>query len=63
MRKIAIVGAGNVGIAAAKALLESPDMELCGFIRRKSAPVPDFEKIPVEKNILDRKSTRLNSSH
>ena len=43
MRKIAIIGAGNVGIAAAKALLESPDMELCGFIRRKSAPVPDFE--------------------
>ena len=53
MRKIAIVGAGNVGIAAAKALLESPDMELCGFIRRKSAPVPDFEKIPIEKNIFD----------
>ena len=53
MRKIAIIGAGNVGIAAAKALLETPDMELCGFIRRKSAPVPDFEKIPIEKNIFD----------
>ena len=53
MRKIAIIGAGNVGIAAAKALLESPDMELCGFIRRKSAPVTDFEKIPVGKNIFD----------
>ncbi|MBQ2302085.1 MAG: diaminopimelate dehydrogenase [Oscillospiraceae bacterium] len=53
MRKIAIIGAGNVGIAAAKALLESPDMELCGFIRRGGETVPDFEKIPVEKNIFD----------
>ena len=53
MRKIAIIGAGNVGIAAAKALLESPDMELCGFIRRKAEPVSGFEDIPVAKSVFE----------
>lgn len=53
MKKIAIIGAGNIGIAAAEALLESPDMELCGFIRRNAKPVPGFEKIPVAESIFD----------
>ena len=53
MRKIAIIGAGNVGKAAAKAVLVSPDMELCGFIRRGEEPVLGFEKINVAQNIFD----------
>ncbi len=53
MRKVAIVGAGNVGKAAAKAVLESPDMEFCGFVRRGGEIVPGFEKIPVAKSISD----------
>ena len=35
MKNVAVMGAGNVGIYAAKAVLESEDMRLCGFIRRK----------------------------
>ena len=53
MRKIAIIGAGNVGIAAAKAVLESPEMELCGFIRRKTEAVSGFENIPVAKSVSE----------
>ena len=53
MKKIAIIGAGNIGKAAAKALLESPDFELCGFVRREEKAVSDFEKIPVVKSVFD----------
>ena len=53
MRKVAIVGAGNVGKAAAKAVLESSDMKLCGFVRMGGETVPDFEKINVAQNIFD----------
>ena len=53
MKKIAIIGAGNVGIAAAKALLEAPDMELCGFVRREEKTVPGFENVPVAKNVFE----------
>ncbi|MBE6900490.1 MAG: diaminopimelate dehydrogenase [Ruminococcaceae bacterium] len=52
MKKIIVVGAGNIGKAAAKALLESPDFELCGFVRQKSEPVTGFEKIPVAENVF-----------
>ena len=53
MKKIAIIGAGNVGKAAAKAVMQSPDMELCGFIRRNGEPVAGFEKIPAAKSVFD----------
>ena len=53
MRKIAIIGAGNIGISAAKALLESSDMELCGFVRRMPESVSGFEKIPVAESVFD----------
>ena len=53
MRKIAIIGTGNVGVAAAKAVLESSDMELCGFVRRKAEQVLGFENISVVKSIFD----------
>ncbi len=52
MRKIAIIGAGNVGIAAAKAVLHSADMELCGFVRRKAETVSEFENIPVAESVF-----------
>ena len=52
MRKIVIIGAGNVGTAAAKAVVKSPDMELCGFVCRKEETVPGFEKIPVSKSVF-----------
>ncbi len=51
MKNIVIVGAGNVGLAAAKAVQLAPDMELCGFIRRKALPVPGFENIPVAESL------------
>ena len=53
MRKIAIIGTGNVGVAAAKAVLESSDMELCGFVRREEKTVPGFENVPVAKNVFE----------
>ena len=53
MRKIAVIGAGNVGMAAAKAVFESPDMELCGFVRRRAETVFGFEEIPVAESIFD----------
>lgn len=53
MKKIAAIGAGNIGIMAAKALELSPDMELCGFIRREIRPVRGFENIPVAKSVFD----------
>ena len=42
MKNVAVMGAGNVGIYAAKAVLESEDMRLCGFIRRKEDAVEGF---------------------
>ncbi len=53
MRKIAVIGAGNVGIAVAKALLEAPDMEICGFVRRKANPILGFENVPVAKSVFE----------
>ena len=41
------MGAGNVGIYAAKAVLESEDMRLCGFIRQKEDAVEGFCNVPV----------------
>ena len=38
MKNVAVMGAGNVGIYAAKAVLESKDMRLCGFIRQRRTP-------------------------
>lgn len=53
MRKIAVIGAGNIGKAAAKAVLESPDMEICGFVRRTEERAAGFEKIPAAKSVFD----------
>lgn len=53
MKRIAIIGAGNVGIAAAKAVMLSPDMELCGFIRREAKKVCGFGAIPAAESIFD----------
>ena len=53
MKKIAAIGAGNIGKAAARAIELSPDMELCGFIRRELKPVKGFEKFPSVKSVFD----------
>ena len=53
MKKIAIIGAGNVGVAAAKAIMESRDMELCGFVRRKAESILGFENFPAAKSVFD----------
>jgi diaminopimelate dehydrogenase len=53
MKKIAIVGAGNVGIYAAKALQYEKDMRLCAFIRRKAQSVQGFENIPTVTNFSE----------
>ncbi len=51
MKKIVIVGAGNVGVYAAKALRNCEDMQLCAFVRRKIFPVTDFPDVPVYKTV------------
>ena len=43
MKNIAVMGTGNVGIYAAKAVLEAADMRLCGFIRREEGTVLGFD--------------------
>ena len=53
MRKIAIIGAGNVGKAAAKAVLESSDMKLCGFVRRKAEFVSGVKNVSIAKSVFD----------
>ena len=53
MKKIAIIGVGNVGIAAAKAVMLSQDMELCGFIRREAKRVCGFSEIPAAEKVSD----------
>ncbi len=47
MKNIAIVGLGSVGLAAARAVKNSPDMRLAGFIRRKAEIIPEFPDVPV----------------
>lgn len=46
MKKIMVVGSGNVGLAAAKALQNAPDMALLGFLRRKNEAVSEFPGVP-----------------
>ena len=48
MKNIAVMGAGNVGIYAAKAVLAAEDMHLCGFIRRREDAVAGFEHSSVQ---------------
>ncbi len=51
MRKIAIIGTGNVGISAAKAVSESSDMELVAFVSRNKTAVKAFPNVRVVKNV------------
>lgn len=53
MKKIAAIGAGNIGTAVAKAIELSPDMEFCGFVRRELKPVKGFENAPLVKSAFD----------
>lgn len=48
MIKVIIVGCGNVGLCAAKAVELSPDMELCGFVRRRAESPGEFPNVPAE---------------
>ena len=47
MKQILVVGCGNVGLAAAKALEEAKDFALFGFLRQKEEPVSKFPDKPV----------------
>lgn len=52
MKKVAIVGYGNVGKYAVEAVQESGDMELVGIVRRKAAgKIDEFPDIKVAGNI------------
>lgn len=57
MKNIVIAGAGNVGICAAKSIMNSTDMVLYGFLRRREEKVPEFEDIQVrtEIDMFDKK--------
>ena len=50
MKRILVVGCGNVGLAAAKALEEAKDFALFGFLRQKEETVPGFSDKPVWTN-------------
>ncbi len=51
MKNIVIVGLGNVGLAAARAVKNSPDMCLYAFIRRTAKPVLEFPEVPVATSL------------
>ena len=51
MKKILIVGLGNVGTAAARAVQNATDLELCGFLRRDAAPAGSFPGVPVVRDV------------
>lgn len=53
MRKIAIIGTGNVGISAAKAVSESSDMELIAFVSRNKTVVGGFPNVAVVKSVKE----------
>jgi len=51
--KAAVIGYGNVGRYAAQAVISSPDIELCGIVRRTLAQIPELPGVPVVESILD----------
>ncbi|MDE5924568.1 MAG: Gfo/Idh/MocA family oxidoreductase, partial [Muribaculaceae bacterium] len=56
MKKIraAIVGYGNIGVAALEALLEAPDFEVAGVVRRDPSQRENIPaEIPVVASIAD----------
>ncbi|HNW04618.1 MAG TPA: diaminopimelate dehydrogenase [Oscillospiraceae bacterium] len=53
MKKILVVGLGNVGTAAARAIQNAPDLELCGIVRRGAAPAEAFPGVPVVRDAAD----------
>lgn len=53
MRKIAIIGTGNVGISAAKAVSESSDMELIAFVSRNKTVLGGFPNVAVVKSVKE----------
>lgn len=54
MKKVAVVGYGNIGRYVVEAVRESNDMEMVGIIRRKVVgKIPEFPNIKVVENIED----------
>ena len=54
MIKVAVVGYGNIGRYVVDSVLEAPDMELRGIVRRSAANTPaSLAGIPVVENIAD----------
>lgn len=53
MKKILIVGLGNVGTATVKAVQNAPDLEVCGILRREAAPAGGFPGVPVVQDVAE----------
>lgn len=54
MKKVAVVGYGNIGRYVVEAVQESNDMEVAGIVRRKAAEgISEFPNIKVVENIED----------
>lgn len=56
MIRVAVVGYGNIGMYAVRALQEAPDLELAGVVRRKVNPAqspPELADVPVVTNIAE----------
>lgn len=54
MKRVAIVGFGNVGRFAVEAVLEAPDLQLAGIVRRRPEPPQELaDSIPVVANITE----------
>lgn len=54
MINVAVVGYGNIGKNVVNAVLNAPDMKLCGIIRRKAAPIIGIDA-PVVTDISELK--------
>lgn len=52
--RVAVVGYGNVGRFAVDAVLEAPDLQLAGVVRRSGERPPGLDAtIPVAKDIAE----------
>lgn len=58
MINVAVVGYGNIGKSVVKAVMNAPDMNLCGIIRRKAAPISGIDA-PVVTDISELKNVNV----
>ncbi len=53
MIRVAVIGYGNIGFHAIKAILAEPDMELVGVVRRSPDPIEEFPNVKFASDIKE----------